>query len=47
VGKHPDYWLNKQLVVIMNVSFDKIPSMMRWFTNLFGLKLSRDEEMAI
>jgi hypothetical protein len=38
VEKHPDYWLNNKLVGIMNVSFDKIPSMMRWFTNLFGLR---------
>lgn len=36
--EHPDYWLNNKLVGIMNVSFEKIPTMMRWLTNLFGLR---------
>lgn len=38
VEKYPDYWLNNKLVGIMNISFDKIPTFLRWFTNLFGLR---------
>lgn len=38
VEKHPDYWLNNKLVGIMNIAFDKIPTFLRWFTNLFGLR---------
>lgn len=34
---HPDYWQNNKLVGILSVSFDKIPSILKWFTNLFGL----------
>jgi hypothetical protein len=35
---HPDYWLNNKLCGIMNISFEKIPTILRWLTNLFGLR---------
>ncbi|MCK5102934.1 MAG: hypothetical protein KAR17_08965, partial [Cyclobacteriaceae bacterium] len=37
VDAHPDYWLNNKLSGMLNVSLDKIPSIMKWFTSLFGL----------
>lgn len=43
IEAHPDYWLNNKLNGILRVSFDKIPSVLRWFTNLFGLVGDADE----
>jgi hypothetical protein len=40
--EHPGYWLNDKLVGIMNVSFDKIPSVLKWLTALFGLRGDAD-----
>lgn len=42
VGKslkeHPGFWMNDKLSGTMNVAFDMMPSVLRWFANLFGLK---------
>lgn len=38
VKDHPGFWRNDKLVGIMNVSFDKIPGILKWLTTLFGLK---------
>jgi len=36
--EHPDYWLNNKLCGILNISFERIPTVLRWLTNLFGLR---------
>lgn len=36
--KHPGYWMNNKLSGTMNVGFDMMPSVLKWFANLFGLK---------
>lgn len=42
VKNHPDFWRNDKLVGIMNVSFDKIPPILKWLTKLFGLRGDAD-----
>ncbi len=36
--EHPGYWMNDKLSGTMHVAFDMMPSVLRWFANLFGLK---------
>lgn len=40
--EYPDYWRNLKLCGMLNVAFDKIPTGLRWFTNLLGLKGDAD-----
>lgn len=35
--KYPDYWMNLKLNGALNVSFDRIPSILKWLTSLLGL----------
>lgn len=41
--KHPGFWMNNKLSGTMNVAFNAIPSMLRWLTNMFGLKGNTNE----
>jgi len=36
--EHPRFWMNDKLSGTLHVAFDRMPSVLRWFANLFGLK---------
>jgi hypothetical protein len=40
--EYPDYWRNYKLCGMLNVAFDKIPTGLKWFTTLLGLKGDAD-----
>lgn len=38
MNEHPDYWLNNKLCGMLNISFERIPTILKWLTNMFGLR---------